>query len=93
MDELVKSVTSEIFAEFPQVSREALRETITNNLAAILVEQQLQHLRQAAIEAVRAAILPTVDAAIDEALATAESEDDTAWAHWQKVLGETPLEN
>jgi hypothetical protein len=91
MDDLiVKSVS---VSEFPQVSREALRDSVADKLAKILVERQLQELRVGAIEAVRQALRATIDQAIDEALAAVEHEDDAAWDQWKKVLGEAPVKN
>ena len=93
MDNLIASVTAETIALFPQVSREVLREMIADNLAKILVERQLRELRQRAIEKIREVLLPSVDLAIAEALAAVEHEDDVIWAKWEKVIGDSPLEN
>jgi hypothetical protein len=86
MEGIVKSVAAETVALFPQVSREELREKITNNLAAIIVERQLQEIRQRAIKAVREALRPTIDQAMAAALEVIEREDDESWAAWQKTI-------
>src|ERR1700722_1056797 len=91
--DLLKEVTSEIVGSFPDKPRHELRETIANNLAAILVEQQLQLFREGAIKAVREAILPTVDQAIAEALEAVDHEENAAWDKWQKILGDTTRDN
>jgi hypothetical protein len=91
--DLVTDVTKTAIELFPRTSVETLRTTIADNLSKVLVERQIRELRQSAIEAVRAALLPLVDSAIAEALAAAEHEDDAAWAQWKKVLGDAPVKN
>jgi hypothetical protein len=86
METIVKSVAAEIISLFPQVSREELREKITNNLAAIVVDWQLQEIREGAIKAIREALRPTIDQAMAEALEVIEREDDEIWAAWKKTI-------
>jgi hypothetical protein len=80
-------------APFSQASQEALRDSIAEKFATIFVEKQLAEIRQAAIEAVRQALLPTVDAAMAEALAAVEHEDDLEWSQWLKIVADTTGEN
>ena len=90
---LIESFTSEIVELYPDRQPRELREQIADSAARVLVEQQIGEIRKRAIEQVRQAILPLVDAAIAKALDAAEHAADESWARWQKILADTTGEN
>jgi|HubBroStandDraft_6_1064221.scaffolds.fasta_scaffold367415_4 hypothetical protein len=91
--DLITDVTKTTIELFPEATREALRTTIADNLARILIDQQLEKLRRQAIDTVRLAILPTVDAAIAAAFEAMEHSDDATWSQFEKLLAEAPVKN
>jgi hypothetical protein len=95
MDHLVMEITKATIEILPDAPREVLREVIAENMAKVLVERALGEFERRAVEQTRAELLPTVDVAINEALAAVDNEADETWEEFTKscvALGkaETP---